>query len=48
MGRLNAEDGSLTCNLRTHKGWGSMRMIKEFRNKMWKRQLLIILSNQEN
>jgi len=39
MGRLNAEDrSSLICNLRTHKGWGSKRMIKEFPNKMWKRR----------
>jgi len=38
MGRLNAEDRSLTCNLRTHKCWGSTRMIKEFPNKMWKRR----------
>jgi len=36
MGRLNAEDRSLICNLRTHKGWGSTRMIKEFPNKMCK------------
>jgi len=36
MGRLNADDRSLICNLRTHKGWGSARMIKEFPNKMWK------------
>jgi len=28
----------LICNLRTHKGWGSTRMIKEFPNKMWKRR----------
>jgi len=38
MGRLNAEDRSLICNLRTHKDWGSTRIIKEFPNKMWKRQ----------
>jgi len=38
MGRLNAEDRSLICNLGTHKGWGSTRMIKEFPNKMWKRR----------
>jgi len=38
MGRLNAEDRSLICNLRTHRGWGSTRMIKEFPNKMWKRR----------
>jgi len=38
MGRLNAEDRRLICNLRTHKGWGSTRMIKEFPNKMWKRR----------
>jgi len=36
MGRLNAEDRSLICNMRTNKGWGSTRMIKEFPNKMWK------------
>jgi len=36
MGRLNAEDRSLICNLRTSKGWGSTWMIKEFPNKMWK------------
>jgi len=38
MGHLNAEDHSLISNLRTHKGWGSMLMIKEFPNKMWKRR----------
>jgi len=38
MGRSNAEDRSLICNLRTHKGWGSTRMIKKFLNKMWKRR----------
>jgi len=38
MGRLNAEDRGLICNMRTHKGWGSTRMIKEFPNKMWKRR----------
>jgi len=38
MGRLNTEDRSLICNLRTHRGWGSKRMIKEFPNKMWKRR----------
>jgi len=38
MGRLNAEDRSLICNLRTHIGCGSTRMIKEFPNKMWKRR----------
>jgi len=38
MGRLSAEDLSLICNLRTHKGWGSTRMIKDFPNKMWKRR----------
>jgi len=38
MCRLNAEDCSLICNLRTHKGWGSTRMIKKFPNKMWKRR----------
>jgi len=38
MGRLNAEDRSLICNLRTHKGWGSTRMIKEFPNRTWKRR----------
>jgi len=38
MGRLNAEDRSLICNLRTHKGWGLTRMIQEFPNKMWKRR----------
>jgi len=38
MGRLNAEDRSLICNLRTHEGWGSTRIIKEFSNKMWKRR----------
>jgi len=38
MGRLNAEDRSLICNLRTHKGWGSTWMIKEFPTKMWKRR----------
>jgi len=38
MGRLNTEDRSLICNLRTHKGWGSTWMIKEFPNKMWKRR----------
>jgi len=37
MGRLNAENRSLICNLRTHKGWGSTRMIKEFSNKIQKR-----------
>jgi len=36
MGRWNAEDRSLICNLCTHKGWGSTRMLKEFPNKMWK------------
>jgi len=40
MERLNAEDRSLICNLRTHKGWGSTRMIKEFPNKMWKRRVV--------
>jgi len=24
MGRLNAEDRSLICNLRTYKGWGEL------------------------
>jgi len=38
IGRLNAENRSLICNLRTHKSWGSTRMIKEFPNKMWKRR----------
>jgi len=38
MGHSNSEDRSLICNLRTHKGWGSTRMIKEFLNKMWKRR----------
>jgi len=38
MGRLNAENRSLICNLRTHKGRGSTRMIKEFPNKMRKRR----------
>jgi len=38
MGRLNAEDRSLICNLRTHKGFGSTRMMGEFPNKMWKRR----------
>jgi len=38
MGRLYAEDRSLICNLCTHIGWGSTRMIKEFPNKMWKRR----------
>jgi len=38
MERLNAEHRSLIGNLRTHKGWGSTRMIKEFLNKMWKRR----------
>jgi len=38
MGRFNAEDRSLICNMRTHKGRGSTRMIKEFPSKMWKRR----------
>jgi len=38
MGRLNAEDRSLICNVRTHKGWGSSRIIKKFPNKMRKRR----------
>jgi len=38
MNSLNAEDRSLICNLRTHTGWCSMRMIIEFPNKMWKRR----------
>jgi len=38
MGCMNAEDRSLTCNLRTHKGWRSTWMIKEFPNKTWKRR----------
>jgi len=38
MGRLTADDRNLIWNLRTHKRWGSSRMIKEFPNKMWKRR----------
>jgi len=36
MGRLNTENRGLICNLRTHEGWGSTRMIKKCPNKMWK------------
>lgn len=37
-GRLTSDDRSLIWNLRTHKGWGSWRMMKEFPNKSWKRR----------
>ena len=35
MGRLTADDCSLKGNLCTQKGWGSRRMMNEFRNKTW-------------
>ena len=40
MGRLTADDRSLIWNLRTQKGWGSWRMMKEFPNKTWKRRAI--------
>jgi len=48
MGRLNAEDRSLICNLRTRKGWGSTRTINEFPNKMWKRRAVDYLIKKIN
>jgi len=33
VGRLTSDDCSFIWNLRTQKGWGSWRMIKEFPNK---------------
>jgi len=33
VGRLTSDDRSLIWNLRTQKGWGSWRMMKEFSNK---------------
>jgi len=38
MRHFNAEGRSLIRNLRTDKGWGLTRMIKELPNKMWKRR----------
>ena len=39
VGRLISDDRSSIWNLRTQKGWGSWRMMKEFpSNKSWKRR----------
>src|SRR6218665_57963 len=40
MGRLTENYRCLVWNLRTQKHWGSLRMMKEFPNKTWKRRTL--------
>src|SRR6218665_2446933 len=40
MGRLTENDRCLIWNLRTQKHWGSLRMMKEFPNKTWKRRTI--------
>ena len=40
MGRLTEDDRCLIWNLRTQKHWGSLRMMKEFPNKTWKRRTI--------
>ena len=40
MGRLTENDSCLIWNLRTQKHWGSLRMMKEFPNKTWKRRTI--------
>ena len=40
MGRLTENDRCLIWNLRTEKHWGSLRMMKEFPNKTWKRRTI--------